>query len=106
MRDHAEWVEQGAEEMADANAVGDTRKLHKVVKRLSGKEDKKPAVDLSVDKQGSLIADAKERVAVWFEFLQSKFAATERRQQRGQQCLTYPRGTRTTRCQNRRYGKL
>ena len=82
MRDHAEWVHACAEEMASANDVGDTRKLYQLVKQLSGKEDKQPAVDLSVDKQGAVITNAVERAEVWYEFLKSKFAATAAEQGR------------------------
>ena len=57
--------------MEAANDVGDTRKLY------SGQErtDKKPAVDLQVDKQGDPISSAKERAAAWYDFLKAKFAA-------------------------------
>ena len=82
MKDHAEWVHACAEEMASANDVGDTRKLYQLVKQLSGKEDKQPAVDLSVDKQGAVITNATERADAWYEFLKSKFAATAAEQGR------------------------
>ena len=76
MKDHADWVHECAEEMMNVNNVGDTRKLYQLVKKLSGKEDKKPVVDLSVDKQGAVITNTTERAAVWYELLKSKFAAT------------------------------
>ena len=82
LRDHADWVEKCAEEMAAANNVGDTRKLHALVKKLSGKEDKSPVVDIGVDKQGGVITNATERAKVWYDFLKTKFAATEAENER------------------------
>ena len=82
LQDHAEWVSECAEEMAAANSVGDTRKLYDLVKKLSGKVDKTPAVDLQVNKQGAPISCAKERAAAWFNFLQKKFSATPAEQGR------------------------
>lgn len=82
MQDHAEWVSKCAEEMVDTNNVGDTRKLYQLVKKLSGKEDKKPAVDLSIDKQGAVITNATERAAAWYKFLKQKFAVTTTEQGR------------------------
>ena len=82
MQDHAEWIEECAEEMQAANDVGDTRKLYAVVKALSGKVDKKPPIDINVDAQGGLISNATERAAAWYEFLKAKFAATQNEQAR------------------------
>ena len=82
LQDHAEWLRECADEMEAANDVGDTRKMHKMVKVLSGKVDKKPAVDLHVNKQGAPISSAKERTAVWYDFLKAKFAATPAEQGR------------------------
>ena len=39
-------------------------------------------VDLNVDAQGSLISNAKDRAAVWYNFLKSKFATTKLEQGR------------------------
>ena len=76
LRDHAEWVERCADDMQSANDVGNTRGLYNLVKTLSGKVDKKPEIDLNEDSQGNVISNAKERAAVWYQFLKSKFAAT------------------------------
>ena len=82
LQDHAEWVHKCAEEMEQANGVGDTRKLYKVVKVLSGKVDKKPAVDLNMDDKGNAITSAEDRARTWFSFLSKKFAATQREMDR------------------------
>ena len=55
------WVRECADDMEAANDVGNTRKLHSLVKILSGKVDKKPAVDLQVDRQGEPILSAQKR---------------------------------------------
>ena len=68
--------------MEQANDVGDTRKMHELVKTLSGKENKKPAVDLQVTKQGDPITNAEERAEEWYKFLRAKFAATPAEQGR------------------------
>ena len=82
LQDHEDWVRECADEMEAANGVGDSRKLHQLVKILSGKVDKKLAVDLQVDAQGEPISDAEERAAVWYEFLKKKFTATPAEQGR------------------------
>ena len=68
--------------MEAANGVGDTRKLYDLVKKLLGKVDKKPSVDLQVDKQGAPISCANERAAACFNFLKKKFLATPAEQGR------------------------
>ena len=82
LQDHAEWVGKCADEMQEANDVGDTRKLYAVVKTLSGKIDKKPPTDINVNAQGSLISSAEERADTWYEFLKNKFAAIKAEQAR------------------------
>ena len=78
LKDHADWVERCASEMQAANDVGDTRKLHKVVKTLSGKDDKKPETDISINPSTKkLIAGPEERATVWGAFLRKKFAPTQ-----------------------------
>ena len=56
-------METCAEEMQAANDVGNTRSLYKIVKKLSGKVDTEPEVDLNKDAQGNVISNATERAA-------------------------------------------
>ena len=83
LKDHSDWVEKCASEMQAANNVGDTRKLHKIVKTLSGKESKTPETDLSINPgTKKLIAGPVERAAVWYGFLKKKFAPTQAEEER------------------------
>ena len=64
-------------DMEAANAVGDTRKVFKMVKHLS-KSAKPPPKNLTSDANGSLLKSPEEVARIWSELLREKFAATDR----------------------------
>ena len=91
MQDYHDWVEACAQGMKEANDVGDTKAVYHAVKTLSGKKDKKPPVDLSINTEtGKAIADAEEKASVWYTFLKKKFAATKREQTQRPAMTTLP----------------
>ena len=76
MQDFRDWVEECAGALNDANGHGDTKAVYDLVKQMEGRPGK-PAKNLSVDKDGNLLKDAKAVANRWFEFLSDKFSATE-----------------------------
>ena len=73
--DFTDWVESCVEAMEAAEAAGDSRKIFRLVNTLRNKP-KSPPTNLSKDESGKLLTSPKEKAAVWFRFLKSKFEAT------------------------------
>ena len=75
--DYRVWVEKCVLDIEKANAVGDTRRIYKIVKKLAGKP-KPPPANLTKDAQGNLLQSPVATANTWYNFLKPKFAATER----------------------------
>ena len=75
MQDFKDWVEEWAEKMDAANAVGNTHQVFQGVKALRGKREKPPC-NLSTSAQGEPLDDAEAISSAWEQFLTIKFAAT------------------------------
>ena len=81
LQDFKDWVNENVDMMEAAYARGNTSKVFKIVNKLSRKA-KPPPQNLTRDKNGKLLESAEELAATWKQFLQEKFAATEREAQR------------------------
>ena len=57
--------------MAEAEAVGDTRKIYKIVDKLTNKKQK-PEPNLTTDGQGQTLGDANDVAKRWWAFLKNK----------------------------------
>ena len=68
-------------EMQQANEVGDSKKVWKAVKNLSGKVNVKPPANLT-ESQGETIDSPHKLSAVWRTFLEKKFISTENEKRR------------------------
>ena len=75
--DFKSWVEGQGEEMAQANARGDTKAIYDVVNTLKGKGEK-PAKNLTTNGQGEMLSCADDVAKRWYGFLSEKFSATEK----------------------------
>ena len=90
-------MEKCAQEIKKANDVGDTKTVYSVVKTLSGKTDKKPPVDLNINKEtGKPIGDATERAEVWHTFLQRNSPQQQKKKMKGLRWRNYHRETPPT----------
>ena len=74
-------MEECADELTQANNVGDTKKIYKMVGSMEGKK-KKPPKNLTTNSQGALLTCATEVADAWYQFLRDKFKATEAEQGR------------------------
>ena len=61
-----------------ANLAGNKKKVWDGVRKLSGKVNTKPPINLTCAADGSSIDGPEQLVAVWVDFLEKKFAATQR----------------------------
>ena len=68
-------MEKWADDISNAESLGDTRKVYKGVNALAQKQSR-PPTNLTVDKNGKALKSAEEVAAVWHRFLTNKFAAT------------------------------
>ena len=57
-----DWVEESITDLEEANVVGNTTRVFKIVKKLSNKP-KPPPVNLTHDKDGSLLKSPQEVAA-------------------------------------------
>ena len=78
LADFKQWVDKWVQDMDEANKVGDTKRVWKGVRVLSGKVNTKPPINLTQKNDGSSIDNPEMLVKVWFKFLRDKFAATQR----------------------------
>ena len=75
LADYQAWVSGLADEMQTANAYGNTREVHRIVKKNAAAPEL-PPTNLSKDKDGKLLSSANYVAQEWMKFLENKFAAT------------------------------
>ena len=81
LQDFKDWVEKCTEEMEMASTVGDSKKIYQIVQHLS-KKALPPPRNLTHDSDGKLLKSPEEIAAMWYEFLKSKFAETQKEKTR------------------------
>ena len=77
LRDYNDWLDSMATKMEEADRRGDSETIFRIVKIVSGLMTTATSQAPSVDSQGDLILDHQKLAAVWQDFLQGKFKATD-----------------------------
>ena len=77
LHDYNDWLKQMASEMEDADNKGDSEKIFRIVKIISGQMAAASTQAPSTDKNGDLVLDQQKLAQVWQQFLAGKFKATE-----------------------------
>ena len=73
--DFIEWVDACVSDMEEADKVGNTREIYKIVRTLSNKP-RQPPTNLTIDENGNLLKSPEETAETWRRFLEKKFAPT------------------------------
>mgnify|MGYP003326603192 CR=1 FL=1 len=81
LADFEHWVDKWATVIDGAEAIGDTRGVHRAVKVLGGKPQK-PSPQLATGADGKPLGSAEDVATAWHDFLKSKFSETEAEQGR------------------------
>lgn len=77
LKDYHAWLRKMATKMEEADRVGDSETVFRVVKIVSGLMTTASGKAPSVDEDGKLILDQKRLAQVWRQFLAAKFPTTE-----------------------------
>ena len=80
--DYNEWLKKMADKMEEADRVGDSETIFRIVKLMSGLMQASSTDAPSTDKNGDLILDHKTLAKTWKDFLEGKFKATEAEKKR------------------------
>ena len=76
LADFNHWVEGCVFEIEAANAVGNSKRVYALVKKLSCKP-RPPPVNLTSDSKGNILCSPEDTANVWYKFLKEKFEATK-----------------------------
>ena len=69
LNDFKSWVERWVQDMDDANAIGDTKRVWEGVRTLSGKINTKPPINLTETSEGEPIDSPEQLAKTWYVFL-------------------------------------